>query len=380
LRAIAIAWVMVFHAMTMGLIPETNLVALNGWMGVDLFFALSGFLIGGQLFRPLARHEPQRHGLFYARRLFRTLPPYLVVLALYLTLPPFRERPLMQPVWQFLTFTENLFIDSRGGKAFSHVWSLCIEEQFYLVAPLVVWLLMRWPSAARAISVCAGVVTFGVAWRAYVWLHDMAPLQHIAGGAGDFSRLWQERIYYSTPSRLDGLLFGVMFALIKAFRPALWGALMRRSNLVLGAGAALVAVALVLNVQLQALIPTVIGFPILSLGMACLVAAGASEHSLIGRWPIPGAGLVAAMAYSLYLTHKEAYHLVGLAVGAGLDHRPVVAALAYGAAALALGGLLYVAIERPSLRLRDRLLGFAPSQPGQAKSGASLAETLHAET
>ena len=140
LRAIAILWVMTYHALILGLIAP-NEVARFGWMGVDLFFALSGFLIGGQLFKPIARGGKLEPGTFYARRLFRTVPTYLVVLALYFTVPMFRERPGLGPLWQYLTFTQNLFVDFYRVKAFSHVWSLCVEEQFYLIAPLVVMLL-----------------------------------------------------------------------------------------------------------------------------------------------------------------------------------------------------------------------------------------------
>ena len=143
LRAAAIVWVMYYHAQIMDLVPDSDQVARFGWMGVDLFFALSGYLIGSQLFRPLAQGRTIDAGRFYARRALRTLPAYIAVVAVYFTVPAFRERPTIQPLWQFLTFTENLFIDFYGGKAFSHVWSLCVEEQFYLVVPVAAWWLAR---------------------------------------------------------------------------------------------------------------------------------------------------------------------------------------------------------------------------------------------
>jgi len=357
LRAFAIVWVMFYHALVLDLVPETNPVAAFGWMGVDLFFALSGFLIGGQLFRPYVRDEPEHFGPFYLRRLFRTLPPYLVVVALYFTVPIFRERRTIEPLWQFLTFTENLFIDFSHPRAFSHVWSLCVEEQFYLVAPIVVFGLMRRPALWLAALFCGGLLIGGMVLRGYIWLHDLGPIQHVTSGPGNFFQRWNELIYYPTWTRLDGLLDGMVFAAIRSFRPALWSGLMRRANLVLVVGVAAVAVAIGLFVNQQAFTPTVFGYPILSFGMACLVAAGASPHSLLGRWRVPGAGAIAAMAYSLYLTHKQVYHMVHLLVGQRLDDKPVLASLIYSGAALAAGALLYVTFERPALRLRDRLLG-----------------------
>lgn len=354
LRAIAILWVMYYHGLVLGLLPETDKVARPGWMGVDLFFALSGYLIGSQLLRPLARGERLDFGRFYLRRALRTLPAYLVIVALYFSLPVFRERPTIEPVWQFLTFTENLFIDFSQPRAFSHVWSLCVEEQFYLVAPAVIWLMARRPKAWRAVVLCLALLLGGAALRAFIWLHDLAPLQHLADDSA-FSKLYQERIYYPTWTRLDGLLGGMALALIQAFRPGLWQAMMRRADVVLVIGLVAVGAGIWLFGGDRSFASTVFGYPVVSFGMTALVAAAAGQSGLVGRRPIPGASAVAAMAYSLYLTHKQVYHLVHLAVGAGLDGRPILAFLTYACAALAAGGLLYTAVERPFLHLRDRL-------------------------
>lgn len=105
LRAVAIAWVMVCHANGFGLLPSDYF----GWMGVDLFFVLSGFLIGGQLFAPIARGGRPDYRSFLARRLLRTLPAYLAVLAVYLAFPGLWDRQSLQPALQFFTFTQNLF-------------------------------------------------------------------------------------------------------------------------------------------------------------------------------------------------------------------------------------------------------------------------------
>ena len=102
LRAIAVAWVMLTHAGMFGLIGD-NWFAGYGWMGVDLFFALSGYLIGGQLLRPWARGESPNYRRFFARRLLRTLPAYLVVVALYFMFPLLQDRDQIQPLWRFLT-------------------------------------------------------------------------------------------------------------------------------------------------------------------------------------------------------------------------------------------------------------------------------------
>jgi peptidoglycan/LPS O-acetylase OafA/YrhL len=353
LRAIAILWVMYYHGAVLGLLPDNDPVATPGWMGVDLFFALSGYLIGSQLLRPLARgHEPNP-GRFYLRRALRTLPAYLVVVALYFTVPMFRERATIMPPWQFLTFTENVFIDFSHPRAFSHVWSLCVEEQFYLAAPVVIWLLARRPKAWKAIALCVAILLGGMALRGYIWFHDLAPIQHVPHG--HFSQRFQERIYYPTWTRLDGLLGGVVLALVAAFRPKLWASMMRRADFIGLVGLLAVAGGIWMFSRRADFVSTVFGYPLVSFGMTALVAAAAGPIGVLGRGAIPGAATVAAMAYSLYLTHKQVYHMVHVAVGDSLDGRPTAAFLTYAIAALGAGALLYLAVERPFLRLRDTL-------------------------
>ncbi len=92
LRALAIIVVVIYHAGIMGF-PMPGRVDRWGWIGVDLFFVLSGYLIGGQLLAPLARDRRIHLGRFFARRALRIMPAYFVVLAVYFLLPPLREYP-----------------------------------------------------------------------------------------------------------------------------------------------------------------------------------------------------------------------------------------------------------------------------------------------
>ena len=102
LRALASVVVVIYHAGIMGF-PLTGRVHRFGWIGVDLFFLLSGYLIGGQLLAPLMRGQRLNFGTFFARRVLRIMPAYFVVLAIYFLLPSWREYPEMsQPLWKFL--------------------------------------------------------------------------------------------------------------------------------------------------------------------------------------------------------------------------------------------------------------------------------------
>jgi peptidoglycan/LPS O-acetylase OafA/YrhL len=137
-----------------GLTPILQRLVLMGWSGVDLFFVLSGFLIGGILVD--ARDSPSYFKTFYTRRFFRIIPIYYLWILAYVILiavaGPFLRAhsnsgvimPLGLPIYSHFLFLQNLMIIPFAGLAgawFGHLWSLAVEEQFYLVSPLVVRLL-----------------------------------------------------------------------------------------------------------------------------------------------------------------------------------------------------------------------------------------------
>jgi peptidoglycan/LPS O-acetylase OafA/YrhL len=300
---------------------------------------------------------------FFARRLLRTLPAYLAIVALYFLVPAVRERPQLQPVWQYLTFTENLDLAFPLPKAFSQAWSLCVEEQFYLALPVVVALVAYRPSPAKVMGAMIAVLLAGMIVRGYFWLYDVGgepfdPSPRLNGFR------YMTLIYYPTWSRLDGLLAGVAIATIEIYRPRWWRLLTAWPNLLLAGGIAGVGVAIVFFHDLFApFLPSVLGFPLLAFSMAMLVAAGSTRRSLIGRFAIPGAGALAAAAYSLYLSNKIVFRAVQMALR---DRPPNIQSfsLVIGLlAALAAGAVLYQLVERPLLKIRDRMR----SAPGAAR-------------
>lgn len=352
LRAIAVVWTMLFHSFVVGgLGPDWAWLSLYGWMGVDLFFALSGYLIGTQVLQPLAEGRRLSFRDFYTKRAFRILPAFWAVLLVYLLWPAFREAPGMEPWWKFAGFFVNLSIDYGNNAAFSHAWSLCVEEHFYLLFPLLAWWLLRRPATWKFAALVSVLVLGGIALRAGIWLHG-----HAVDPGFDARNWFIEDIYYPTWCRLDGLLFGVVLAVVKTFRPAWWQGAQRHANGVLLAGLATVALAMWLFRDRVGLLGNSVGWPTLSLGLALLVFAGASRNSLIGRWSVPGAGWLAAVSYSLYLVHKAIFHVMQAQWGDVLEGRGFAAFCAYGVAALLGAALLHYTVEKPFLRLRERAL------------------------
>lgn len=161
LRGTAIFMVVIFHYLEQqgnvaggGLTSILQRLVLMGWSGVDLFFVLSGFLIGGILVD--ARNSPSYFKTFYTRRFFRIIPIYYLWIFAYIVLidlagAAVRARSnsgavmtLGTPVYAHFLFLQNLMVIPFAGLTgawFSHLWSLAVEEQFYLVSPLVVRLL-----------------------------------------------------------------------------------------------------------------------------------------------------------------------------------------------------------------------------------------------
>jgi peptidoglycan/LPS O-acetylase OafA/YrhL len=348
LRSIAIVWVMLFHTFLVdGLGPDFAWLSRFGWAGVDIFFVLSGFLIGSQLLRTLRRGEPLPLCDFYRRRAWRILPAFGVVLAVYVAVPALREAPGLAAWWLFATFTFNLLVDYTHHPAFSHAWSLCVEEHFYLLFPLLAGALARRPSAARVGLLVAGVVLAGIALRTGVWLRDdaLAP-----------PRNWfVEDLYYPTWMRLDGLLAGVLLATLCVYRPEAWARLQARSTGLAVGGLALAGLALWLFRDRTGLLANAVGWPVLSAGFGLLVLSATARDGWLGRWPVPGAGWVASISYSLYLSHKLAMHAVHEWLAPRLPVQGLALFAVYAAVILGVGAALHYGVERPCLRLRDRL-------------------------
>jgi len=212
LRGLAIFLVVLFHYVSQeGIAAATGIRLLQrfvilGWSGVDLFFVLSGFLIGGILMD--ARASAFFYRTFYARRFFRIVPIYYLWITVYLALVSFAGTrvqalsnsgvalPLGFRVFSYYLFLQNFRSSGFGGLAgawFSHLWSLAVEEQFYLIAPLVV----RFVSPRKLPYVLGVVICFAPAFRIILRLMAGAP---------------PTLVTFLMPSRADTLAMGMLLA------------------------------------------------------------------------------------------------------------------------------------------------------------------------
>jgi len=205
LRAIAILLVLGFHTLAHVPVSWVRTVSAPGWVGVDLFFVLSGFLIGGILLDH--RAAANYYSAFYARRFFRIVPLYallvlpgLLVLALggqaWFAGHSLGDQPV-GALWSCPVFLQNVAL-ALGGKLPNYLiptWSVAVEEQFYLLLPLLV----RWVDGKKLTALLVAAIV-------------MAPALRV-GLLGAFGERAGDACYVLLPCRWDALLLGVITAL-----------------------------------------------------------------------------------------------------------------------------------------------------------------------
>ena len=353
LRALAITYVLLFHYQIFAHPDWVNKAGSFGWTGVDLFFVLSGFLISGQLFSAIAKGQPISMREFFTKRFFRIIPPYLVILGLYLAFPYLREREHMSPLWKYLTFTFNFGLDYSQIGTFTHSWSLCVEEQFYLLLPLTFWLFGYFKGGRKAIYLLIALFLAGFAIRYFNWHYFVEP----ASTSDHFGAFFNKYIYYSTINRLDGLLVGVSIAGAYTFYPAFKATINKYANVVMLTGV-LVLIAAYFVCTPQAAFSTAIwGYPLIAFGYGLIVAAIVCPGNFLYHIKSKITSQIATLSYGLYLSHKLVIHLTqGLLEKAGINKNGNLMMVCCLFASVAAALILRYTIEKPSLKLRDRVL------------------------
>jgi peptidoglycan/LPS O-acetylase OafA/YrhL len=277
------------------------------WSGVDLFFVLSGFLIGGILLDN--REAPGYFKAFYARRVCRIFPLYYACLALFavawLLASPLGRNPGLDwllarpmPAWSYVTFTHNLVMTARGDLGchfLSITWSLGVEEQFYLFLPLVIrFLPRRWLPAAFAVFTAVG------------------PILRIA-----MDQRTETPRFTLMPCRLDALMLGVLCAwLLRIPAARSW---LTRHRWILYAAFGLLAGGKVLIFLLPRVLPAVNLYPLRYTWLAVIYAVFLLIAVVEGTESMAGGGLVS------WLTRNRALRWVGgLAYGLYMIHHAVL--------------------------------------------------------
>lgn len=332
LRAIAVLLVLVFHG-GLTLFP-------SGFIGVDIFFVISGYLTSSIILRSMEKGTFTFSG-FYARRIWRLQPAVLALLvgtlavATVLYLPDDYVNFLKSEKYTSLLLSNQYFGKATGGYATAdaatlllmHTWSLAIEWQWYIVLPLGLWLLNRSLSKRQLGYACVLLTLLSFGAALYI------------------SKAFYGHGYYFFTARIFELMIGSCVAVLGNGR--------KQPGKVLASAIALIAMLVIVLTALQ-VIP-VASYPdhhalLVCLATAALLFVGPSSITsrLLSSRPVVLIGLI---SYSLYLWH---WPIIATVNYLGMEKTPTVIA-SYFALTFALATLSYLLVEKP---LRHSRLGF----------------------
>jgi peptidoglycan/LPS O-acetylase OafA/YrhL/lysophospholipase L1-like esterase len=341
LRGIAILLVMI-HRMYPRPDGGTPWPIEAGWIGVDLFFVISGFLIAGILLD--TRRDPGFFRNFYARRVLRIFPLfYLLVGGMLVAFPLAHHREFLRqagsPLWYLLQLGNipEALLGRDPPYWLAPVWSLAIEEQFYLTFPLVV----RLTDPAKLGRRLVGVAAFALALR--IVTTAVVP---------DRERLQ----YLFTLCRLDTIAIGCLLAVIvRSPRYAAWRARVPRLTLPIAAGA--LGIAIVTRLDRTTWFGRTFGYTVVALGFAALVllVLERRDHRATGVLRASALRYLGKLCFGLYLLHRPADTIVSALAartpiaGDSFFWLPVKILVAVGLATVS-----WQVLERPFLRLKRR--------------------------
>jgi peptidoglycan/LPS O-acetylase OafA/YrhL len=334
--------------------------AVGGFLGVDLFFVLSGFLISGLLIAEWQRRQQVSLRRFYARRALRLLPAVLLLCAILLIVGPVASGvDARNALWKGVAGTVFYFANWQQAFALlppfqltDHTWSLAIEEQFYLVWPPVLLIVLTWARRRRidpitaAITAALSLAAVSVILRLILW-HGVAS---------------EPRLYYGTDTRADSLLVGAALGLAFATGRLEWA----RRVLPRLAPLALVAILVIFGFVHRDDHALYLGGLTLFAVLGVIVIGGVAlaPDSPVGRiLALPPLVAVGRISYGVYLWHWPIFRYLHEAeLGLGWRETQLVRI----AVTLAAATVSYFLLERPMLKLRHR---FDPPIQKYASSG-----------
>lgn len=338
-----------------------------GWIGVDLFFVLSGFLVSGLLFREYQKNHRVSISRFLLRRGFKIYPPFYLLLAV--TFAMSRFLPVPNDMRSYVG--EIFFVQNYLGSVWNHTWSLAVEEHFYLLLSIIVYLLIR--ANKGALNPFKFLPSFFLFVAATLLF-----LRWIAGSQFPVGT-WASTLVYSH-LRIDSLLFGVLLAYLFHFHIGLLKLIAERFSFAL----ILLAVS---SVSVPLLFPLsdsrisyTFGFTILFLGFGALLILMLFSRSRAKEWLVrisaPFLVPIGRASYSIYLWHMFLYWM---SVHFFLNAHSSVYLFSLQVSLYLIGSVLFGMwmfrmIEVPCLGMRDKFCSYLALERGNDSSATIRAK------
>ncbi len=351
LRAFAILLVYFLHYTTMSKtdiswFPE---VIRFGWVGVDLFFVLSGFLISNQLIQGMQLNDFSLKQ-FYIKRIFRIVPLYYFIICCYLIIP-LEINIKTYEVWKYFTFLMNLDLSVLSNQHFTHPWSLCVEEHFYLIFPLLLLLCFKFNFQKHLFVFLILVLFLQIVIRFFSWKYIFVP--HSL--EKQFWEYWYKYIYFPTYTRLDGLLVGILCAYILNFKKNYLDFFQKNKVIMLLLAFALVGVEYYFSQYKYSFKSTVVGYSILSIGFGLILLLLITKNSKTKWFNNYIIRNLAKISYTIYLCHELCIYTSEYFLST-LKLNSVLMFTINTFIVLIISILLNYFIEQPFLKLKDKLL------------------------
>jgi peptidoglycan/LPS O-acetylase OafA/YrhL len=365
LRVLAILSVVQFHV-TWIFGGEQGIHLDRSWMGfsltiffgMDLFFILSGFLIGSILLRSLEASGTQNLRRFYVRRISRTFPPYYAVLT-YLALTTALTIGQRKHLPLEYVYATNFLPLGRSDSLMFWGWSLALEEQFYLTVPLLFFVLGKLSSDKGRVALLLTLWLAALGIRLFLYFHR-APWTDLA---------LYEALYFRPHTRFDTLVAGLVLAVVfQRWRVPIKKWLERPLHRALVALPSLACLWLLLqpdmfgpkNVQLVHVFAWGSVTSIMYFGILILLLLGEGS---VTRWlSAPIFRRIATLGYGIYLVHIPVCDQIVVPFAKALEGRHVPMSVVWPLClallmllSMALAYVLHVVVEKPSLRVRERL-------------------------
>lgn len=356
MRATAILFVVFSHALW--IFPEASgslvdMLRLMGVMGVEIFFVLSGFLIGRILFRIFTKTEfkPKDLNYFLIRRWFRTLPNYYLALLINIFIAAYFGREHPETLWKYFFFIQNA-VDGMDI-FFTESWSLPIEEFAYIICPALFYLalLFKWKISKEKVFLY--VTLFIISFFVFTKL-----VYNYQTPESDMT-YWNIHLKAVVLYRIDAIYYGVLAAYVSIKAPLIWKS---KKDLMLFFSFAgflifhLLISKYALTIENYPFLWNVLYLPLCSILIACSLPF-LSQWKTVASYILKPITIISLISYSMYLLHysiilqlmRYFQPIENLSINSKL-----LFVLVYLILTFILSYLLYKVFEKPMMDIRDK--------------------------